>query len=60
MGSLESAIDETLLVDARALPDEALQAEIGQLIRAMNRINAAFLTRLKVIDRRRPHGAVGA
>jgi hypothetical protein len=64
MGSLDSAIDETFLVDVRALPDEALQEEIGQLIRAMNRINAAFLARLEVIDRRgavaAEHGSTGA
>jgi hypothetical protein len=28
MGSLESAVDETFLVDVRALPDEALKANI--------------------------------
>jgi hypothetical protein len=64
MGSLGSAIDETFLVDVRALPDEALQEDIGELIRAMNRINAAFLTRLEVLDRRgavaSEHGSTGA
>jgi hypothetical protein len=57
MGSLQSAIDETFLVDIRALPDDALQEDIGELIRAANRINAAFLTRLEVLDRR---GAVAS
>jgi uncharacterized protein DUF222 len=57
MGSLDSAIDETFLVDVRALPDEALKADIDRLSRAINRINAAFLTRLEVLDRR---GAVAA
>jgi Domain of unknown function (DUF222) len=64
MGSLDSAIDETLLVDVRGLPDEALQEQIGDLIRAANRIQAAFLTRLEVLDRRgavaAEHGSTGA
>jgi hypothetical protein len=57
MGSLESAIDETLLVDVRALPDEALKQDIAQLARARNRIDAAYLARLEVLDRR---GSVAA
>jgi hypothetical protein len=64
MGSLESAIDESLLVDVRALPDEALQEDIVRLTRAANRIQAAFLTRLEVLDRRgavaAEHGSTGA
>jgi hypothetical protein len=64
MGSLGSAIDETFLVDVRALPDEALKEDIGELIRAANRIQAAFLTRLEVLDRRgavaAEHGSTGA
>jgi hypothetical protein len=64
MGSLESAIDETFLVDVRALPDEALQDDIARLTRAVNRLNAAFLTRLEVLDRRgavaAEHGSTGA
>jgi hypothetical protein len=57
MGSLESAIDETLLVDVRGLPDEALKEDIARLVRARNRIDAAYLARLEVLDRR---GAVAA
>jgi Domain of unknown function (DUF222) len=64
MGSLETAFDETFLVDVRALPDEALQEEIEQLNRAINRANAAMLIRLEVIDRRgavaAEHGSTGA
>jgi hypothetical protein len=57
MGSLESAVDETLLVDVRGLPDEALKADIARLARARNRIDAAYLARLEVLDRR---GSVAA
>jgi hypothetical protein len=64
MGSLESAIDETFLVDVRALPDEALKEDIGRLVRAANRIQAAYLSRLEVLDRRgavaAEHGSTGA
>jgi hypothetical protein len=64
MGSLESAIDETFLVDVRALPDEALKEDIGRLVRAANRLHAAYLTRLEVLDRRgavaAEHGSTGA
>jgi hypothetical protein len=64
MGSLESAIDETFLVDVRALPDAALQEDIARLARAANRIQAAFLSRLEVLDRRggvaAEHGSTGA
>jgi hypothetical protein len=64
MGSLESVIDETLHVDVRALPDAALQDDIARLTRAVNRINAAVLTRLEVLDRRggvaAEHGSTGA
>jgi hypothetical protein len=52
MGSLESAIDETFLVDVRALPDEALKDDIAGLARDRNRIAAAYLARLGVLDRR--------
>jgi hypothetical protein len=61
---LESVIDETLLVDVRALPDAALQEDIGRLTRAVNRLNAAYLSRLEVLDRRgavaAEHGSTGA
>jgi Domain of unknown function (DUF222) len=64
MGSLESVIDETFLVDVRALPDAALQEDIGRLTRAVNRLNAAYLSRLEVLDRRgavaAEHGSTGA
>jgi hypothetical protein len=64
MGSLESAIDETFLVDVRGLPDGALQEDIGRLVRAANRIQAAYLSRLEVLDRRgavaAEHGSTGA
>jgi hypothetical protein len=57
MGSLESAIDETFLVDVRGLPDEALKEDVARLARARNRIDAAYLARLEVLDRR---GSVAA
>jgi hypothetical protein len=64
MGSLESVIDETFLVDVRALPDEALKEDIARLTRAVNRLNAAYLSRLEVLDRRgavaAEHGSTGA
>jgi hypothetical protein len=61
---LESAIDETFLVDVRGQPDEALQEDLTRLARAANRIQAAYLTRLEVLDRRggvaAEHGSTGA
>jgi hypothetical protein len=57
MGSLESAIDEAVLVDVRSLPDEAVKEDIARLVRARNRIDAAYLARLEVLDRR---GSVAA
>jgi hypothetical protein len=64
MGNLESALDEELAVDVRGLPDEALKDDIGRLSRAINRLNAALLTRLEVLDRRgavaAEHGSTGA
>jgi ParB-like chromosome segregation protein Spo0J len=64
MGSLESAIDETFLVDVRALPDEALTANIERFSRAINRLNAGLLAQLEVLDRRgavaAEHGSTGA
>jgi hypothetical protein len=54
---LESAIDETFLVDVRGLPDEALKDDIVRLARARNRLDAAYLARLEVLDRR---GSVAA
>jgi hypothetical protein len=64
MGSLESAVDETFLVDVRALPDEALKANIERFSRAINRLNAGLLAQLEVLDRRGAvaceHGSTGA
>jgi hypothetical protein len=64
MGSLESAVDETFLVDVRGLPDEALKANVERFSRAINRLNAGLLAQLEVLDRRGAvaceHGSTGA
>jgi hypothetical protein len=52
MGSLGSAVDELVAVEVRGLPDEALKADIARLTRVRNRIDAAYLARLEVLDRR--------
>ncbi len=57
MGNLASAIDELFAVDARALPDAALVDEVVEIDRAINRLKAAFLARVEVLDRR---GALSA
>jgi len=57
MGNLTSAIDELLAVDVRSLPDAALVDDIVEIHRVVNRLEAAYLSRLEVIDRR---GAMAA
>jgi hypothetical protein len=57
MGNLMSAIDELFGADIRGLPDAALVGEVIQLDRAFNRLKAAYLARVEVLDRR---GAMAA
>jgi Domain of unknown function (DUF222) len=52
MGNLASVVDELVVVDVRAMPDAVLVDEIVDLARQINRLNAAYLTRLEVVDRR--------
>jgi Domain of unknown function (DUF222) len=64
MGNLASAIDELSVVDVRAMPDAVLVDEIVDLARQINRLHAAYLTRLEVVDRRggmaAEHGSTAA
>jgi len=57
MGGLHEVIDELLLVEVRDLPDDSLAERIVEVDRAINRLNAAKLSAVEVIDRR---GAVAA
>jgi Domain of unknown function (DUF222) len=57
VGNLMSAIDELFAVDVRGFSDAALAGEVVELDRAVNRLKAAYLARLEVLDRR---GAVAA
>lgn len=64
VGNLQSAVDELFAVDVRELSDEALKDDIVCLGATINRLNAAYLGRLEVLDRRgavaAEHGSTGA
>ncbi|HWB67831.1 MAG TPA: DUF222 domain-containing protein [Mycobacteriales bacterium] len=57
MGNLRSAVDELQAVDVRGLPDGVLCDDIAEITRQVNRLEAARLARLEVLDRR---GAVAS
>jgi hypothetical protein len=57
MGNLRSAVDELQAVDVRSLPDAALCDDIVEITHQVNRLHAAYLARLEVLDRR---GAVAS
>lgn len=52
VGNLASAVDELLAVDVREAPGAQLQEETAEILRQINRLNAALLTRVEAVDRR--------
>ena len=64
MSNLMSAVDELFSVDVRAMPDAVLVDEIVDLAGQINRLSAAYLARLEVVDRRggmaAEHGSTAA
>jgi hypothetical protein len=57
MGNLRSAVDELHAADVRSMPDAALCDDITEITHQVNRLHAAYLARLEVLDRR---GAVAS
>jgi hypothetical protein len=52
MGNLGSAVDELHAVDVRGAPDGRLQDETVEIRRQIDRLEAAYLARVEVLDRR--------
>ena len=52
MGNLASAVDELLAVDVREAPGQQLREETVEIVRQINRLNAAVLQRVEAVDRR--------
>lgn len=52
MSNLASAVDELLAVDVRGLPDVVLVDEVMEIRRLISRLEAAYLARVEVLDRR--------
>jgi hypothetical protein len=53
MRNLASAVDELLVADVRALPDAVLADEVVEVRRQINRLEAAYLTRVEARRTRR-------
>jgi hypothetical protein len=65
MGELGSVVDSLLAEPIRDLPDELLQEEVVEIRRQINRLEAGYLQRVEVIDRRgqvaaQHHGSTAA
>jgi hypothetical protein len=52
VGNLGSAVDELHAVDVRGAPDGRLQDETVEIRRQIDRLEAAYLARVEVLDRR--------
>lgn len=52
MSNLASAVDELHAVDVREASNAQLQGETAEIRRQINRLEAAYLTRVEVLDRR--------